>query len=116
MDSSMSNNIRNYFDSSVDFFDQAYQDVRRRYHLIRRKDTMLEELTLLDRRQDSGPWLDAACGAGLLACEMAARGYKVFGIDFAPNMISRASANAARLGLSERTSFQVGNLAELPYE
>jgi ubiquinone/menaquinone biosynthesis C-methylase UbiE len=64
---------------------------------------------------DDAPWLDAGCGAGVLALEIAARDFFVHGIDLSPNMISRCLANSTRRGLSGKTSFLIGDLKSLPY-
>ena len=41
-----------------------------------------------------GDWvLDAPCGAGRHACEFAARGYHVAGVDLSPNLIETARSN-----------------------
>jgi SAM-dependent methyltransferase len=47
-----------------------------------------------------GPVLDAGCGTGEHALFLAARGLRVFGIDFVHEAIRRARAKAAERGLS----------------
>ena len=42
--------------------------------------------------------LDAGCGTGFLCLEMAARGHRVTGIDFAPAMLAEARRKAAVRG------------------
>src|SRR6185503_8703932 len=64
---------------------------------------------------DDGPWLDAGCGAGVLALEVAARNFYILGVDLSRNMIERCLANAIRLGLSSNTAFQIGDVESLPY-
>lgn len=44
--------------------------------------------------------LDAACGTGMHALELARRGFRVSGADLSEKMIERASANAAQAGLA----------------
>src|SRR6059036_2194884 len=44
--------------------------------------------------------LDAGCGTGFLAFELAARGHHVTGVDFAPAMIAEARRKAAERGVS----------------
>jgi len=46
--------------------------------------------------------LDVGCGTGFLALELAARGHRVTGVDFAPAMIAEAQKKAAARGLSVR--------------
>lgn len=57
--------------------------------------------------------LDAGSGTGFLALELAARGHRVTGIDFAPSMVARAQEKAAALGLPAR--FDQGDAENLPY-
>ena len=111
----MGETVREYFNNTVDWFDQAYSDVNRRYHLIRRRETILEEVDRAKAERNDSPWLEAACGAGLLACDIARRGYSVVGLDISEEMVGRATANAAQCGLAERMRFEVGDLARLPY-
>lgn len=63
--------------------------------------------------------LDAGCGTGrqaMLLAEAVGRGGHVTGLDVAPPMVEYAKSLAERAGLSERVSFQVGNIYKLPYE
>ncbi|MGD8244536.1 MAG: class I SAM-dependent methyltransferase [Anaerolineae bacterium] len=55
--------------------------------------------------------LDAACGTGMHAIELAQGGYEVVGVDVSQGMIEEARANAARAGLDLR--FEVVGFGEL---
>jgi SAM-dependent methyltransferase len=57
--------------------------------------------------------LDVGSGTGFLALELAARGHRVTGIDFAPAMVARAREKAASRGLAVR--FDQGDAEKLPY-
>lgn len=57
--------------------------------------------------------LDLGCGTGFLSLELAARGHRVTGIDFAPAMIAEARRKAAECGLSIR--FDEGDAESLPF-
>ncbi len=57
--------------------------------------------------------LDLGCGTGFLSLELAARGHRVTGVDFAPSMIALAEAKAAERGLAVR--FEQGDAEQLPY-
>src|SRR5689334_5360697 len=46
--------------------------------------------------------LDVGSGTGFLTLELAARGHRATGIDFAPSMIARAREKAAAQGLKTR--------------
>ncbi len=58
--------------------------------------------------------LDVGCGTGFLALELAARGHRVTGVDFAPAMLAEARRKAAGLGAAIR--FEKADAEQLPYE
>jgi len=57
--------------------------------------------------------LDAGCGTGFLAFELAARGHRVTGVDFAPAMLAEARRKAAARGASVR--FEEADAEQLPF-
>jgi SAM-dependent methyltransferase len=57
--------------------------------------------------------LDVGSGTGFLALELAARGHRVTGIDFAPSMVARAREKAAAQGLAAH--FDQGDAENLSY-
>ena len=57
--------------------------------------------------------LDAGCGTGFLAFELAARGHRVTGVDFAPAMVAEARKKAAARGLSIR--LEEADAEQLPF-
>jgi ubiquinone/menaquinone biosynthesis C-methylase UbiE len=57
--------------------------------------------------------LDAGCGTGFLSLELAARGHRVTGIDFAPAMLAAAQKKAAAQHLSIR--FEEGDAEQLRF-
>jgi ubiquinone/menaquinone biosynthesis C-methylase UbiE len=57
--------------------------------------------------------LDVGCGTGFLSFELAARGCRVTGIDFAPAMLAEARRKAAERGASIR--FEEGDAEQLTY-
>ncbi len=57
--------------------------------------------------------LDAGCGTGFLSFELASRGHRVTGIDFAPAMLAEARRKAAERGVSIR--FEEGDAEQLPF-
>jgi ubiquinone/menaquinone biosynthesis C-methylase UbiE len=57
--------------------------------------------------------LDAGCGTGFLSLELAARGHRVTGVDFAPAMIAEARRKAAERSLAAR--FEDGDVEQLPF-
>jgi len=56
---------------------------------------------------------DAGCGTGFLSLELAGRGHRVTGIDFAPAMLAEARRKAAERGLAVR--FEEGDAEQLPF-
>ena len=56
---------------------------------------------------------DAGCGTGFLSLELAARGHRVTGVDFAPAMLALARRKAAAQGLAIR--FEEGDAENLPF-
>src|SRR5215217_2542695 len=67
---------------------------------------------LCDAGAFAGPVLDAGCGAGEDALEIAARGLEVVGIDVAPTAIRQAQHKAAERGIA--VTFQVADALQLP--
>ena len=57
--------------------------------------------------------LDVGCGTGFFSLELAARGHRVTGVDFAPSMIALAEHKAAERGLKIR--FEQGDAEQLPF-
>jgi len=57
--------------------------------------------------------LDAGCGTGFLSLELARRGHRVTGVDFAPAMIAAARRKADAEGLAVR--FEEGDAENLPH-
>jgi SAM-dependent methyltransferase len=57
--------------------------------------------------------LDIGCGTGFLSLELAARGHRVTGIDFASEMLALAKAKAAEAGASVR--FEHADAEQLPF-
>jgi ubiquinone/menaquinone biosynthesis C-methylase UbiE len=57
--------------------------------------------------------LDAGCGTGFLSLELAGRGHRVTGVDFAPAMIATARHKAAAQGLT--VHFEEADAENLPF-
>lgn len=57
--------------------------------------------------------LDAGCGTGFLCLELAARGHRVTGVDFAPAMIAEARRKATERGASIR--LEEADAEQLPF-
>jgi cyclopropane fatty-acyl-phospholipid synthase-like methyltransferase len=59
--------------------------------------------------------LDAGCGPGRHALELAGRGIDVVGVDQSPEFVVLADAAASERGL-DRASFAVGDVRDLGYD
>jgi SAM-dependent methyltransferase len=59
--------------------------------------------------------LDVPCGEGRLALELAARRYRVTGIDNSPEMLAQAQQSAAESGLAERFTAGERDMRDLPW-
>jgi 2-polyprenyl-3-methyl-5-hydroxy-6-metoxy-1,4-benzoquinol methylase len=59
--------------------------------------------------------LEVGCGAGLLAAELARRGYIVTAIDSSEGMVERARSHAAEAGVEERLTVSVQDAHALPF-
>src|SRR5574340_332418 len=73
------------------------------------------EADFLERKLGPGPGariLDVPCGSGRHAVELAARGYRVCGIDIAPENIADARRRAGARGVS--AAFERGDMRRLP--
>lgn len=57
--------------------------------------------------------LDAGCGTGFLSFELASRGHRVIGVDFAPAMLAEARRKAAERGVAIR--FEQADAEQLPF-
>src|SRR5215468_12253040 len=57
--------------------------------------------------------LDAGCGTGFLSFELAARGHRVTGVDFAPAMLAEARRKAAERNVAVR--FEEADAEQLPF-
>ena len=70
-------------------------------------------LNLMVPQRNALDALDVGCGTGFLSLELAARGHRVTGIDFAPAMLVEARRKSAESGFSIR--FEEGDAENLPF-
>jgi 2-polyprenyl-3-methyl-5-hydroxy-6-metoxy-1,4-benzoquinol methylase len=60
--------------------------------------------------------LEVGCGAGLLAVDLARRGYVVEAVDTSPAMVDLARGHAAAAGVTDRLTVRLGDAHALPGE
>jgi ubiquinone/menaquinone biosynthesis C-methylase UbiE len=70
-------------------------------------------LDLILTGRPAGDALDIGCGTGFLAFELAGRGHRVTGVDFAPAMLAEARRKAAVRGAAIR--FEEADAEHLPF-
>jgi SAM-dependent methyltransferase len=61
---------------------------------------------------NAGSLADFGCGTGNHVIPLAKRGLRVSGLDLSPGMLEQARAKAAQAGVSDRTSFTLGNVQD----
>jgi ubiquinone/menaquinone biosynthesis C-methylase UbiE len=105
--------IRQHFNAVSDYWHDIYHnETSFMGHHVRQRQSVA--LRLLRARVDSGAMvLDVGCGTGPAALELAAEGFLVTGIDFAPSMIESAQESAEKRHLS--VDFRVGNAEQLDF-
>jgi SAM-dependent methyltransferase len=109
-DRGMTNNARDFFDSSASrYASEYYGDTVRSFMTVRMK-RMLAEIDAL--RVEPGSFiLDAGCGPGHLLAALTQRGFKTCGVDTSPAMLREARARLA--GASAHV--QCASIEKLPF-
>ncbi|HWG43782.1 MAG TPA: methyltransferase domain-containing protein [Gemmataceae bacterium] len=72
-------------------------------------DRIVAELSL----EPGATLLDAGCGIGRHAIELAKRGYRVVGVDFVQSLVGRATQAAQEAGVGEQVQFRAGDCRDL---
>jgi 2-polyprenyl-3-methyl-5-hydroxy-6-metoxy-1,4-benzoquinol methylase len=104
--------VGDYFDRNAGEWSDLYRRVQRVNDivLVDRKNTAVAELS--SRVPSGGRILDAGCGAGLAALDLAQRGYFVHGADVAAKMLDLARRNLTENGIApERFALSCGDVA-----
>lgn len=102
-----------YFNQHSDFWHDIYERPQTftGYSLLKQHHTVMQ---MVQQTQAPGNMiLDVGCGTGITVLELAEKGYRASGIDFAPNMIDRAKQDAEAKGVV--CDFQVASAENLPY-
>ncbi len=107
--------LNSYFDSVADYWEDVYRDEGLQGLIYReRMETVLRWVSELGLPYGAAV-LDAGCGAGLLAAEMAMCGLEVTGTDSSPKMVNRARSRARRLGLHGSVRVALADAHQLPF-
>lgn len=114
--------VKEHFHEKADEFDAIY-DVERDSlsrmldRVFRRSVYARFELTLQECGVLSGKSvIDVGCGPGRYSVELARRGAKVKGIDFAERMIEKAKGLAESVGVGQNCRFEVCDFQDVPSE
>ena len=91
--------VRDYFDAHVEEWSRSYRRVVTANDVVLRERLELA-LELTADVAPPGRALDAGCGAGALAVELARRGLAVVATDVSPRMIDRCRETIAEAGLA----------------
>jgi 2-polyprenyl-3-methyl-5-hydroxy-6-metoxy-1,4-benzoquinol methylase len=94
---------KTYFQSAAGEWQQKAIDTtgdRGEYNIIEGRNNAA--LDVLERTPGAKRFLDVGCGTGQLVIEASRRGIEADGIDFAPEMIARCTANAKEAGVKSR--------------
>ncbi|MBV8811676.1 MAG: methyltransferase domain-containing protein [Acidobacteriaceae bacterium] len=104
-----------YFQSRRSFWKQAYEGQNLQSTIYQaRMDLALQFFESLALRSDAKV-LDAGCGAGILAVELARRGYQVHAIDPAHAMLDLTRQRADKAGVRDRVTTRSGDICALDF-
>jgi SAM-dependent methyltransferase len=101
-------------DWPVAFFDDDYLRIYRPTFTAERTASEVDFIESLLAVPKGSAVLDLACGYGRHAIGMAGRGYRVTGLDFNPQYLGIAEAEAATAGAA--VTWRTGDMRELPFE
>jgi SAM-dependent methyltransferase len=97
------------------YFIEGWEPVQ---HLVKtRAHTQLESefIAAIMEENNHKRLLDVPCGSGRIALALAQYGFETVGIEYNPNAIEAAKANAKRRRQQKRTHFEVGDMRQLDF-
>lgn len=107
--------VSRYFDGASAYWRDVYEERGVQSEVYRsRQEHVLAQIDALHLPAGS-PVLDAGCGAGGLAVELAARGLRVEAADASAEMVKRAREAVARRRLDTAVSVRQASVYRLPY-
>jgi ubiquinone/menaquinone biosynthesis C-methylase UbiE len=101
--------------TEIDYWESAYN--RADFTGVIYRERMNQALTWLDGSglPENSTILDAGCGPGIVAHEVAKRGYKVLGMDYSHNMVERARS-VCNSDENLDIEFLQGDIESMPFE
>jgi len=107
--------VRTYFDEIAAQYEGLYEDSDTLARYPSGPARLQKALTFFQRYQPAGTVLDVGCGTGILARELATRGYDVICMDIAEEMVNKARQCLADLPTTApgTVSFMVGDFENL---
>ncbi len=99
-------------DKQKEFFDTAYRTGSDIWTHIPYHDTALK---MLPRLESKSMILDLGAGRGIFAYKLMSLGYRVLGIDYSKEIVSRVNKDIQERGFLERARFIVGDVREIPF-
>lgn len=101
--------------TNIDYWESVYN--RQDFLGVCYRRRMYQALSWLDNTNLSknSKILDVGCGAGMMAKEVANRGYEIWGMDYSYNMVKKAKA-ICNVNTKLDTNFLQGNIESLPFK
>lgn len=104
-----------YFDDNAKMYRDDYYLDKKEHPKWVRQVSIIKMLTKNVKPSD-GKILDIGCGPGLLAMDLATKGYEGFGIDVAENMLTLARDRMREQKIPQTWTFQTGDAENLKFE
>lgn len=109
------NSVRVFFDEKSESWRERYD--KHDFESVSYQDRMNIGLEFLRAyKGESSLVLDAGCGAGVQAAELARDGYRVLACDIAPEMVKQTTDRLAKTKTSQPTKVILADLDNLPLE
>lgn len=109
--------VKDFFDKVVYYTPYEERYIKRTnlnaYDILKRRDVALQCLERLSLR--AGKLLDVGCGPAVYTPDLTARGFEVWGVDLAPDVVNRAREIMSHSPHGDRAHFSVGDIERLKF-